>query len=79
VALQSASPGQFGGVRCQLALRPVLATLNASVLNRPGVLIGQARTKFDIETGELRDAATKELIRKQLAAFEAFVRRLMPA
>src|SRR5919107_546814 len=33
VAVQSASPGQFGGVRCQLALRPVLATLNAFVLN----------------------------------------------
>lgn len=78
VALQSASPGQFGGARSQLALRPVLATLNAFVLNRPGVLIGQARSKFDPASGELTDAETLEQIRKQLVAFEAFVRRLMP-
>ena len=76
VALQSASPGQFGGVRAQLALRPILATLNAHVLNRPGVLIAQARSKFDVETGELRDEDTKDQIRKQLAAFESFARRL---
>lgn len=78
VALQSASPGQFGGVQCQLALRPVLATLNAFVMNRPGILIAEARAKFDMETGELRNEETKELIRKQLAAFDAFVRRLLP-
>lgn len=78
VALQSASPGQFGGARSQLALRPVLATLNAFVLNRPGVLIGQARSKFDPASGELTDTETREQIRKQLVAFEAFVRRLMP-
>jgi chromate reductase len=78
VALQSASPGQFGGARSQLALRPALATLNAFVLNRPGVLVGQARSKFDEGSGELTDADTLEQIRKQLAAFEAFVRRLMP-
>jgi chromate reductase, NAD(P)H dehydrogenase (quinone) len=78
VALQSASPGQFGGVRSQLAIRPALVTLNAFVLNRPAVLIGQARSKFDETTGELTDEATKEQIRKQLAAFAAWMRRLMP-
>jgi len=78
VALQSASPGQFGGVRSQLALRPALATLNAFVLNRPVVLIGQARSKFDAASGDLKDPETMEQIRKQLVAFEAFVRRLMP-
>ena len=76
VALQSASPGAFGGVRCQLAIRPVLATLNAFVMNRPGVLVANAGSKFDQATGELRDAETKELIGKQLAAFDAFVRRM---
>ena len=78
VALQSASPGQFGGVRSQLAIRPALVTLNAFILNRPAILIGQARSKFDETTGELADEATKDLIRKQLVAFEGFVRRLMP-
>jgi len=76
VALQSASPGQFGGVRAQLALRPVLATLNAHVLNRPSVLVNGARAKFDPQTGELTDEATREQVRKQLAAFELFIRRL---
>lgn len=78
VALQSASTGQFGGVRSQLALRPILGTLNAFVLNRPGVLIAQARSKFDESTGDLKDPATSELIGKQLVTFEAFVRRLQP-
>jgi chromate reductase, NAD(P)H dehydrogenase (quinone) len=78
VALQSASPGAFGGVRCQLALRPILATLNAHVLNRPGVLVTQARAKFDAQTGDLTDEETKQQIAKQLAAFETFVRRLQP-
>jgi chromate reductase len=78
VALQSTSPGQFGGVRSQLAIRPALVTLNAFVLNRPAVLITQARSKFDEKTGELTDEATKEQIGKQLTAFAAWIRRLMP-
>jgi chromate reductase len=78
VALMSASPGSFGGVRSQLALRPALATLNAFVLNRPNVLIANARQKFDVDTGDLRDEDAKEQIRKQLAAFEAWIRRLAP-
>lgn len=78
VALISASPGIFGGVRSQLAIRPALVTLNAFILNRPGVFIGQARSKFDAETNELTDEATRDLIAKQLAAFEAWIRRLAP-
>ena len=78
VALQSASTGAFGGVRSQLALRPVLATLNAFVMNRPGVLVADARSKFDESTGELHDEGTRQQIAKQLVAFEAFVRRLAP-
>jgi chromate reductase len=78
VALQSASTGAFGGVRAQLAIRPALVTLNAFVLNRPAVLVAQAKSKFD-ETGELKDEATLDQMRKQLAAFEIWIRRLMPA
>ena len=79
VALQSASTGSYGGARCQLALRPVLATLNAWVLNRPGVLVANARVKFDEATGDLRDEDTRQQIAKQLAAFESFIRRLRPS
>ena len=78
VALMSASTGSFGGVRSQLALRPALVTLNAFVLNRPGVLIANAKSKFDVETGDLRDEETKQQISKQLVAFEAWIRRLQP-
>ena len=78
VALQSASPGAFGGVRSQLAIRPALVTLNAFVLNRPAVLVMNARSKFDAATSDLTDDETKQLIGRQLAAFEAFVRRLEP-
>jgi hypothetical protein len=42
------------------------------------VLIAQARSKFDETTGDLKDEATKEQIRKQLLAFAAWVRRLRP-
>lgn len=76
VAVQSVSTGPYGGVRCQLALRPVLATLNAYVLNRPGVLVANAKDKFDAATGDLTDRDTKELVGKQLAAFQVFVKRM---
>ena len=78
VALMSASTGSFGGVRSQLALRPALVTLNAHVLNRPNVLVANAKQKFDVDTGDLRDEDTREQIRKQLTAFEAWIRRLQP-
>jgi chromate reductase len=78
VALMSASTSAFGGVRSQLAVRPALVTLNAFLLNRPNVLIANAKSKFDEATGELRDEETKEHIRKQLAAFDAWIRRVSP-
>jgi chromate reductase len=78
VALMSVSTGSFGGARSQMALRPALVTLNALVLNRPNVLIANARQKFDLETGDLRDGGTREQVRKQLVAFEAWIRRLAP-
>ena len=78
VALISASPGMFGGVRSQMALRPALVTLNAFVMNRPGVFIAQARSKFDPETSDLTDEATRDLIAKQLSAFAEWILRLTP-
>ena len=75
VAIQSASPGLYGGVRVQLHLRHTLVFLDALALTRPEVIIPQVNAKVDATTGELTDAATRGFIADQLKAFAAFVRR----
>jgi chromate reductase, NAD(P)H dehydrogenase (quinone) len=74
VAIQSASPGMFGGVRAQLHLRHSFVFLDARLMNKPEVIIPQAQTKVDAATGELTDAATRGFLADQLKAFAAFVR-----
>ena len=75
VALQSASPGPFGGVRAQLHLRQCFVFLDARVFARPEVIIPQVNAKIDPKTGDLTDAATRAFIADQLKAFAAFARR----
>lgn len=70
--LMSASPGGFGGARAQYHLRQVLVALDAYVMNVPEVMVGQAAAK--ITDGALTDQATLDFVKKQLAAFDAFVR-----
>lgn len=75
VAIQSASPGLFGGVRAQHHLRQTLVFLDARALAQPEVTVTQAATKFDDKTGELTDETTRAFIARQLQAFAAFARR----
>jgi len=75
VAIQSASPGPFGGVRSQIHLRQSLLFLDARTFGRPEVIIPQAHTKIDPATGEVTDKTTRDFIAQQLQAFAAFVRR----
>jgi chromate reductase, NAD(P)H dehydrogenase (quinone) len=75
VALQSSSPGGYGGLRAQLHLRHSFVFLDARVLNKPEVIIPQVNTKIDPSTGELTDPATRGFIADQLKAFAAFARR----
>ena len=75
VAIQSASPGPFGGLRAQLHLRHMFVFLDARALNKPEVIIPQVHTKIDPATGEVTDPATRGFIADQLKAFAAFVRR----
>jgi chromate reductase len=75
VAIQSASPGIFGGVRAQHHLRQTLVFLDARALAQPEVTVTQAAAKFDGKTGELTDKTTREFIARQLQAFAAFARR----
>ena len=72
VALESASPSLFGGIRAQLHLRHVFVYLDGRVLNKPEVIIAQVNTKIDAATGEVTDPATRGFIADQLMAFAAF-------
>jgi chromate reductase len=76
VALQSASPGPVGGARVQYDLRRAFAFLDAFVLNKPEIFIGNCASKFDEKTGELTDETTRGFIKQQLAAFEIYIARV---
>ena len=78
-ALLGASPGMGGTIRAQLALRQSLVGCQALVL--PGgvdVYSSFAREKFDGD-GNLTDAATREAVRKLIAAFVSWIERIGPA
>jgi chromate reductase, NAD(P)H dehydrogenase (quinone) len=74
IALESASPSLFGGLRAQLQLRHAFVYLDGRVLNKPEVIISQVNAKVDAATGELTDPATRGFIADQLKAFAAFAR-----
>lgn len=67
LAIMSASPGMFGGMRAQYHLRQVCVVLNLLPLNRPEVFIMNANTKFDSE-GKLMDDYSRKAISRLLQA-----------
>ena len=75
-AIQSATTGPVGGARMQYHLRQVLNGLDALVLNKPEIFIGNAKSKVDEQKGELTDETTKDFIRKQLANFAKFIEQV---
>ena len=76
VAIQSATGGPMGGARMQYHLRQAMVFLNAFTFNTPEIFVGLAHTKFDETTMEFKDEAGIKFITQQLAAFEAFIRKL---
>src|SRR6266446_210718 len=76
IALQSASPGPLGGARVQYDLRRAMVFLDAFTLNKPEIFIGNCASKFDEKTGELKDEATRNFIKQQLAAFAKHIEKL---
>ena len=72
VAMLTASPGPLGGARVQYDLRKVMLFLNAMVLVKPEVFIGQATTKFDAE-GRCSDDTTRKFVTDQMAAFGRWI------
>jgi chromate reductase len=75
VAIMGCSPGPVGTTRMQYHLRQVLTALNAFVLNKPEVAIGNMTQRFDAE-GNLVDEATRQFVRQLLEALAAWSKRL---
>jgi chromate reductase, NAD(P)H dehydrogenase (quinone) len=77
VAIMGASPGLLGTARAQYHLRQSCVFVNAFPLNRPEVMIGRAREKFD-QDGRLTDETTREFIKKLLVALAEWTLQLRP-
>jgi chromate reductase, NAD(P)H dehydrogenase (quinone) len=75
VAIQSATGGPMGGGRMQYHMRSAMVFLDAHVFNKPEIFVGMAHTKFDDKL-ELKDEATINFVKQQLAGFETYVRKL---
>ena len=78
IALQSASPGPLGGGRVQYYMRRAMVFLDAFTLNKPEIFICGYASKIDEKTGEIKDEATRGLIKQQLAAFASFIGQVAP-
>ena len=76
VSIQSAATGLLGGGRMQQHLRSSLISVDALIFGRPEVIVTFAAQKFDEQSGELKDQATKDMIKAHLAAFAAYVARV---
>lgn len=70
VAIMGAATGPLGTARMQYDLRRVLHCLEAQVLLKPEIFIGQAAGKFD-SNGRLTDEPTRQILKQQMAAFHA--------
>lgn len=74
VAILGAATGPVGTARMQYDLRKILHSLEALVLLKPEIFIGQAKTKFDAD-GHLVDEVTLQFITEQMVALQRLIRR----
>jgi chromate reductase, NAD(P)H dehydrogenase (quinone) len=74
VAIIGASPGITGTARGQSQLRQAFEFTNSYAMPQPELLVFHANEKFDAD-GKLTDATTRELLRKFLEAFGAWIMR----
>ncbi len=75
-AILGASPGFAGTARGQVMLRTVLQGTHTPVMVAPEIFVTLAEEKFDA-AGELADEPTREHLRRFLATFEAWARRML--
>lgn len=73
----TASAGERGGARAQLALRATLVYTDTFVMNRPEMFVGRAGVKFDA-AGRLQDEATRAELQRFLDALRAWARVVSP-
>jgi chromate reductase len=76
VAIQSCSTGILGGARMQYHWRMSMTFVKAFIFGTPEVFVSQAQNKFDKDTLELKDQATKDMVKLQLAAFAKFIAKM---
>lgn len=74
-AIMGASGGNIATARAQYDLRKSMVFLNMFPLNKPEVMIGGSRDKFDAE-GNLTDETTRNHIAKAVAALVEWTRKL---
>jgi chromate reductase len=74
-AVISASTGLRGGVRAQLHLRQIMIDLNMYPINRPLLLVANARDKFD-ENLKLIDEESLQTLREVLSSLVEWTRKL---
>jgi chromate reductase, NAD(P)H dehydrogenase (quinone) len=75
VAIVGATPGRWGTVRSQLALRQMLMFPSCRVMPAPMMTIAGAREHFDAE-GNLIDDETRTQLIAVLEAFATWIRRV---
>ena len=75
VAIMGATPGRWGTVRSQMALRQMLVFPGCRVLPAPLLQIAGAREHFDAD-GNLTDAETREQVVGLLEAFATWIRQV---
>lgn len=75
VLVVGATPGGFGTVRSQDALRTVLAHVGALPPARPAVRISRAEERFDAD-GDLVDPKSRDQLAEAVAALAAWTRRV---
>lgn len=76
-AILGASPGNFGTVRAQMALRQTFLFTNNMLMSRPELLVFGANKRFS-ESGELTDEDTKKFLREFLQSFDAWIAQTAP-
>ena len=72
-AIIGASPGRFGTLLSQTAWLPVLRTLGTQVWSGARLMVARAGDVFD-ESGNLKDPAVEEQLRKFLAGYVTFLK-----
>lgn len=75
VAIMGASTGRLGTARAQYHLRQIFVFLNMHPINRPEVMVANARENID-ENGRLKDELSRKLMRELLENLIAWTRLL---